>query len=369
MTAYIIRRLLLVIPTFLGIIVINFVIIQFAPGGPVERIIQQYINPMLSSPDGMSRLSGKSSEGVTDASRVGGTEGSAYRGGENLDPAIIAEIEQRFGFDKPPLERFFRMLWNFMRFDFGESYYRNEKVINIILEKMPVSITLGVWSVILTFFISIPLGIAKAYRDGSRFDISTSAVVSTFYAIPAFLLAVLLLILLAGGSYLNIFPIRGLVSSNWSELSWGAKILDYLWHITLPVICNAIGGFAMLTLLTKNFFLDEMHKLYVTTAKSKGLTERRVRYGHVFRNAMLIIIAGVPGMFISMFLGSNMLIEIIFNLDGLGLLGFQSIMIRDYPIFFATLYIMTLLGLFMKIVSDIMLTIIDPRIDFETREV
>ncbi|MBN2039673.1 MAG: microcin C ABC transporter permease YejB [Spirochaetes bacterium] len=365
MTAYIIRRLLLLIPTLFGILIINFVVIQFAPGGPVERIIQQYINPVISSSSGMGRLGGKSSTGMTSS----GSGGSSYAGGEALDPAVIKEIEQRFGFDKPAHERFFKMVWDFIRFDFGKSYYRNEAVINIIFEKMPVSVTLGLWGIVIMYLVSIPLGIRKARKDGTRFDFWTSTFINIFYAIPPFLLAVFLIIMLAGGSYFNIFPIRGLVSSNWDELNWGAKILDYLWHITLPVICIAIAGFATLTLWTKNSFLDEMHKLYVMTARSKGLAEKKVLYGHVFRNAMLIIIAGLPGMLVAMFFTGNVLIEIIFNLDGLGLLGFQSILNRDYPVFFANLYIMTLLGLVIRIISDIMYTILDPRIDFETRDV
>ncbi len=365
MTAYIIRRLLLVIPTLFGILIINFIVVQFAPGGPVERIIQEYFNPMVASSGEVSRLSGRSNTGMTGS----GSGAGAYRGSENLDPAIIKQLERHFGFDKPAHVRLFRMIWNYIRFDFGKSYYRNETVINIILEKMPVSITLGLWSTLLMYLISIPLGIRKARRDGTHFDVWTSTVINAFYAIPAFLLAMFLIIMFAGGSYLNIFPIRGLVSENWADLGWGAKIFDYLWHITLPVICIALAGFATLTIWTKNSFLDEMHKLYVMTARSKGLKENRILYGHVFRNAMMIIIAGLPGMVISVFFASNPLVEIIFSLDGLGLLFFQAILIRDYPIVFASLYIMTLLGLIIRIISDVMYTILDPRIDFESRDV
>lgn len=367
MTAYIIRRLILLIPTLFGIIVINFIIVQFAPGGPVERIIAQYSG---FGSDPMARVSGKSSAGG-EMSQTRSTRESTrtYRGAESLDPEIIKEIEQYFGFDKPAHIRFFEMIWNYIRLDFGKSYYRNEKVLNIIAEKLPVSISLGLWSTFIMYLVSIPLGIRKAVRDGTHFDIWTSVVVNVFYAIPGFLLAVFLIILFAGGSYLNIFPIRGLVSTNWSELAWGARIIDYLWHITLPVICIAISGFATLTMLTKNSFLDEIHKLYVMTARSKGLKENRVLYGHVFRNAMLIVISGFPAAFISALFTGSVLIEVIFSLDGLGLLGFQAILERDYPIVFATLFMFTLLGLVMRLVSDILYTIIDPRIDFETRDV
>lgn len=367
MTAYILRRLLLLIPTLFGIIVINFVIVQFAPGGPVERIIARYsgfgVNPM-------SRASGKSSAGGETARAVDtGEASSKYRGAESLNPEIIRDIERRFGFDKPAYIRFFQMIWNYIRLDFGKSYYRDEKVLHIIAEKLPVSISLGLWSTVIMYLVSIPLGIRKAVRDSTHFDLWTSVLINIFYAIPGFLLAVLLIILFAGGSYLHLFPIRGLVSGNWWELGWGARIVDYLWHITLPVICITISGFATLTMLTKNSFLDEIHKLYVMTARSKGLKQKRVLYGHVFRNAMLIVIAGFPTAFVSAMFTGSVLIEVIFSLNGLGLLGFQAILERDYPIVFATLFIFTLLGLVMRLVSDIMYTIIDPRIDFETRDV
>lgn len=368
MTAYIIRRLLLLVPTLFGIILINFSIIQFAPGGPVERIIAKYSSG-YDNP--MSRASGKSaagSHGREGGAGQSGGSGGFYRGAEALNPAIIRELEVQFGFDKPAHERFFKMIWDYLRFDFGKSYYRNETVLNILLEKLPVSISLGLWSTLIMYLVSIPLGIRKAVNDGSSFDIWTSVVTNVFYAIPGFMLAVLLIILFAGGSYLNIFPIRGLVSNNWNELSLGAKIVDYIWHITLPVICMTLSGFATLSMLTKNSFLDEIHKLYVMTARSKGLTEKKVLYKHVFRNAMLIVITGFPTTFITAIFTGAMLIEVIFSLNGIGLLGFQAILERDYPIIFATLYIYTLLGLLMRLISDIMYTVIDPRIDFENRE-
>lgn len=369
MTSYIIRRLLLLIPTLFGIIVINFAIIQFAPGGPVELIIAKY---SFGSVEPMARISGKGSAGSRNQSGIadqsGGPKG-VYRGAEALNPAIIKELEIQFGFDKPAHVRFFKMAWDYLCFDFGKSYYRNETVLNIIAEKLPVSLSLGLWSTFIMYMFSIPLGIRKAVKDGTQFDVWSSAVVNIFYAIPGFILGVLLIVLFAGGSYFNIFPIRGLVSNNWAELSFGAKIIDYIWHITLPVICITLSGFATLTMLTKNSFLDEIHKLYVMTARSKGLTENAVLYKHVFRNAMLIVISGFPAAFITAIFTGSMLIEVIFSLDGVGLLGFQAILERDYPIIFATLYIYTLLGLLMRLVSDIMYTVIDPRIDFESRGV
>ncbi len=369
MTSYIIRRLLLLIPTLFGILVINFIIIQFAPGGPVEHIIAKYSSDYSES---MARVSGNSNESsrgqsvITDQS--GGPKG-IYRGAEALNPAIIKELEAQFGFDKPAHVRFFKMIRDYLCFDFGKSYYRNETVLNIIAEKFPVSITLGLWSTLIMYLVSIPLGIRKAVKDSTQFDIWSSFIVNVIYAVPGFVLAILLIILFAGGSYLNIFPIRGLVSNNWAELTLGAKIIDYLWHITLPVICITLSGFATLSMLTKNTFLDEIHKLYVVTARSKGLTENAVLYKHVFRNAMLIVISGFPAAFIMAIFTGSMLIEIIFSLDGLGLMGFQAILERDYPIIFATLYIYTLLGLILKLISDILYTVVDPRIDFEARGV
>ena len=369
MAAYILRRLLLMVPTILGILLISFIIVQFAPGGPVERIIAQITGTEVAA---TARFGGgQSGEIGTGAQDPGGQSAEIsgkYRGAQGLDPEFIAELEQQFGFDKPAHERFFLMLWNYLRFDFGESYYRDVRVIDLIAEKLPVSISLGLWTTLLTYLVSIPLGVAKAVRDGSRFDIWSSAVIIVGYAIPSFLFAVLLIVLFAGGTYWNIFPLRGLASDNWEELSWGGRILDYLWHIILPVISMMIGAFATMTLLTKNSFLDEIRKQYVTTARAKGLTERRILYGHVFRNAMLIVIAGFPGAFIGAFFGGALLIETIFSLDGLGLLSYESIINRDYPVVFASLYIFGLLGLLIALLSDISYTLIDPRIDFESRD-
>ncbi|MCY4052553.1 MAG: microcin C ABC transporter permease YejB [Hyphomicrobiales bacterium] len=369
MAAYILRRLLLMIPTILGILLISFIIVQFAPGGPVERIIAQITGTEVSATARFGGgQSGEISAGAQDPGGQSAEVAGKYRGAQGLDPEFIAELEQQFGFDKPAHERFFLMLWNYLRFDFGESYYRDVRVIDLIAEKLPVSISLGLWTTLLTYLISIPLGVAKAVRDGSRFDIWSSAVIIVGYAIPSFLFAVLLIVLFAGGTYWNIFPLRGLASDNWEELSWGGRILDYLWHIILPVSSMMIGAFATMTLLTKNSFLDEIRKQYVTTARAKGLTERRILYGHVFRNAMLIVIAGFPGAFIGAFFGGALLIETIFSLDGLGLLSYESIINRDYPVVFASLYIFGLLGLLIALLSDISYTLIDPRIDFESRD-
>jgi microcin C transport system permease protein len=368
MFAYIARRVLLMIPTLFGIMLISFVIVQFAPGGPVERIIAQ-----LQGQDSgaTSRISG----GGGDLSGGGGPQGGAgaeassrYRGAQGLDPAFIKQLEVQFGFDKPAHERFFKMLWDYARFDFGKSYFRDVSVLELIKEKLPVSISLGLWMTLLSYAISIPLGIRKAVRDGSSFDIWTSAVVIVGYAIPGFLFAILLIVLFAGGSFWQIFPLRGLTSENWAQLSLLGKAVDYVWHIALPITAMALGAFATSTLLTKNSFLDEIRKQYVLTARMKGLSERQVLYGHVFRNAMLIVIAGFPGAFIGAFFAGALLIETIFSLDGLGLLSFESIVNRDYPVVFANLYIFSLVGLLVNLVSDLTYTWIDPRIDFETRE-
>jgi microcin C transport system permease protein len=363
MLAYIVRRLLLIIPTLLGIMVINFVVIQSAPGGPVEQLIAQIEGTAVAA---TARIGGG---GGGEVQASGGGEGERYRGAQGLDPDFIKEIEQLYGFDKPAYERFFLMMGQYLRFDFGSSYFRDESVINLILEKMPVSISIGLWTTLLTYLISIPLGIRKAVRDGSRFDIWTSAVVIVGNAIPSFLFAILLIVLFAGGSFLDWFPLRGLVSDNWEQLSWPAKILDYFWHLTLPLLALMIGAFAGLTMLTKNSFLEEINKQYVMTARAKGLSEHRVLYGHVFRNGMLIIIAGFPGAFVSILFTGALLIEIIFSLDGLGLLGFNAAINRDYPVMFGTLYFFSLLGLLMNLISDLMYVMVDPRIDFETREV
>ncbi len=370
MTAYIIRRLLLMIPTLFAIMVINFVVIHVAPGGPVEQIIAQVTGEGADITERVTR-SGTGETLPQGAQRAAARESvaSKYRGAQGLDPEFIAELEKRFGFDKPLHERFVAMMKNYVAFDFGDSFFRDRSVVDLVLDKMPVSISLGLWTTLLVYLISIPLGIAKAVRDGSRFDVWTSVAVILGTAIPSFLFAVLLLVLFAGGSYLDWFPLAGLVSENWSELSWPARIADYFWHITLPVVAMTIGGFATLTMLTKNSFLDQIHQQYVLTARAKGLSERRVLYGHVFRNAMLIVIAGFPGAFVSILFTGSLLIEIIFSLDGLGLLGFEAAFNRDYPVMFATLYFFSLLGLLMNLIGDITYTIVDPRIDFEAREV
>lgn len=370
MTAYIVRRLLLMIPTILGIMLISFAIIQFAPGGPVERVIAQLTGSDVAA---TARIGGGAGDiGGSQAATpgaAGDTVTSKYRGARGLDPEFIKSLEQQFGFDKPAHERFLLMLWNYLRFDFGKSYFRDISVLALIAEKLPVSISLGLWMTLISYGISIPLGIAKATRDGSRFDVWTSAVIVVGYAIPGFLFAVLLIVLFAGGSFLDIFPLRGLTSDNWDELSLGGKIADYFWHLTLPLIAMSLSAFATTTLLTKNSFLDEIKKQYVLTARAKGLAPREVLYGHVFRNAMLIIIAGFPGAFISAFFTGALLIETIFSLDGLGLLSFESIVNRDYPVVFANLYIFSLMGLFINLISDLTYTWIDPRIDFESRDV
>ena len=370
MGAYILRRLLLMIPTIFGIMLVSFLVIQFAPGGPVEKVIAQLTGTDVSATARIGGGSGGDFGGAQPGSQPGGESvTSKYRGAQGLDPEFIQELEKQFGFDKPAHERFFLMLWNYIRFDFGESYFRDISVIDLIIEKMPVSISLGLWMTLLSYSISIPLGVAKAVRDGTKFDIWTSAVVIVGYAIPGFLFAVLLIVLFAGGSFLDWFPLRGLTSDNWSDMSWPERILDYFWHLVLPLTAMALSAFATTTLLTKNSFLDEIRKQYVMTARAKGLTEREVLYGHVFRNAMLIVIAGFPGAFISAFFAGSLLIETIFSLDGLGLLGFESVINRDYPIVFATLYIFSLMGLLVNLVTDIIYTVIDPRIDFESREV
>jgi microcin C transport system permease protein len=373
MGAYILRRLLLMIPTLVGIMAINFFIIQFAPGGPVERVIAQISGTDV---DATSRISGGGSDmgnigNESSGASAGGGDSvtSKYRGAQGLDPEFIKELEAQFGFDKPPLERFLNMLWNYARFDFGESYFRDIRILDLIAEKLPVSISLGLWMTLISYAVSIPLGIRKAVSDGSRFDVWTSGVIVVAYAIPGFLFAVLLIVLFAGGSFWDIFPLRGLVSDNWESLSWPERILDYFWHLALPLTAMVLSAFATTTLLTKNSFLDEIRKQYVITARAKGLTESQVLYGHVFRNAMLIVVAGFPGAFISSFFAGSLLIETIFSLDGLGLLGFESIINRDYAVVFATLYIFSLMGLLVNLISDLTYTWIDPRIDFESREV
>ena len=368
MLAYILRRLLLIIPTLVGIMVINFVVIQFAPGGPVEQVLAEMRG---NATDATSAFSGQAGDLQT-GSQGGGSlqtdNTSRYRGAQGLDPAIIEEIEKQFGFDKPVHERFFSMLRDYARFDFGNSYFRDESVINLVLDKMPVSVSLGLWTTLFVYLISIPLGIRKAVKDGSSFDVWSSSVIVIGYAIPSFLFAILLIILFAGGRYLDLFPLRGLTSPGWEQLDWFGRVKDYLWHITLPVTAMVISGFASLTMLTKNSFLDQIGMQYVQTARAKGLNERQVLYGHVFRNAMLIVIAGFPSAFISILFTGSILIEVIFSLDGLGLLGWEATINRDYPVVFATLYFFTLLGLILQLVGDVMYHLIDPRIDFESRD-
>lgn len=373
MLAYIIRRILLMIPTLLGIMLISFVIVQFAPGGPVEKVLAQLQGDDTSA---TARISGSTSGDLGSRAQPGSQLGagpndavtSKYRGAQGLDPAFIRQLEKQFGFDKPAHERFLKMLGDYITFDFGKSYFRDTPVVRLIAEKLPVSMSLGLWMTLLSYAISIPLGIAKAMRDGSRFDVWTSGVIVVGYAIPGFLFAILLIVLFAGGSFFDIFPLRGLTSENWSALPWYSKILDYLWHLVLPLTSMVIGAFATTTLLTKNSFLDEIRKQYVQTARMKGLSERGVLYGHVFRNAMLILIAGFPGAFIHAFFTGSLLIETIFSLDGLGLLSFEAIINRDYPVVFANLYIFGIIGLVVGLISDLTYTWVDPRIDFEARE-
>jgi microcin C transport system permease protein len=370
MIAYILRRLLLIIPTMLGIMLMTFVVVQFAPGGPVERLIAQLTGTDLGA---TARFSGGGSDMAGRQGQVGmpgeASTPSKYRGAQGLDPEFIKSLEKQFGFDKPAYERFFLMIKNYLLFDFGESYFRDTSVLSLIKEKMPVSISLGLWMTLIAYVISIPLGIRKAVHDGARFDIWTSTAIIISYAVPGFLIAVFLIVLFAGGSFFQIFPLRGLVSDNWGDLPWYLKITDYFWHLVLPIIAMSLSAFATTTFLTKNSFLEEIRKQYVMTARAKGLGEHQVLYGHVFRNAMLIVIAGFPGAFIGAFFAGSLLIETIFSLDGLGLLGFESIVNRDYPVVFATVYIFSLLGLLINLVSDLTYTWVDPRIDFETREV
>ena len=361
MIAYAIRRILLMIPTLFAIMVVNFVIVQAAPGGPVQQMIAKLKGNTISATE---RVSGGNSE--TAAPQQANTD-SFYRGARGIDPALIKQLVHQYGFDKPPLERFELMMKSYLMFDFGNSFFQDRSVVSLIRDKLPVSISIGLWTTLFTYLISIPLGIRKAVRDGSAFDTWTSSVVLVGYAVPSFLFAVLLIVLFAGGSYLSIFPLRGLVSDDWSMLSWPMKIADYFWHIALPIAALTIGGFATLTMLTKNCFLDEINKQYVLTARAKGLSERRVLYGHVFRNAMLLVVASFPAAFVSILFTGALLIEVIFSLDGLGLLGFEAAINRDYPIMFATLYVFTLVGLVLKLISDLTYMLIDPRIDFGTR--
>lgn len=365
MSQYILRRLLLMIPTLLGIMILNFLIVQIAPGGPVERAIA-----IIKGHDtaATARVAGMASDTVQSKTTPTSQNGvETYRGRQGIEPHLLEELEKAYGFDKPAHVRFLQMLKSYALFDFGESFYRDTSVIDLILEKMPVSISLGLSSTFIIYLIAIPLGISKALRDGSRFDVGTTMIVTIAYAIPSFLFALLLIVLFAGGSFWQIFPLRGLFSEGWDSFSLWMKIIDLIWHLILPVLAMVMGGFATLTMLTKNSFLDEINKAYVVTARAKGLTEKRVLYGHVFRNAMLIIIAGFPAALIGAFFTGALLIEVIFSLDGLGLLGYESVINRDYPVVFATLYIFTLLGLISNLIGDLTYHLVDPRIDFEKR--
>ena len=366
MAAYIFRRLLLMIPTLLGILTISFIIIQFVPGGPVERMIAQLQG---HSVDATARFGGGGAGADMTAGASSTGDSSKYRGAQGLDPEFIKELEALYGFDKPAPERFWIMLKNYVRFDLGQSYYRDVGVMQLVIEKMPVSISLGLWSTLIIYLVSIPLGIKKAVRDGQAFDIWTSVVIFIGYAIPSFMFAILLIVVFAGGRYFDWFPLRGLVSDNWREMSFFQLALDYMWHMTLPILAMVIHSFASLTMLTKNSFMDEINKQYVLTARAKGLSEKQVLYGHVFRNAMLIVIAGFPAAFIHIFFTGSLLIEVIFSLDGLGLLGYESVINRDYPVVLGTLYIFALIGLLMTLVRDVVYVMVDPRIDFEARTV
>jgi microcin C transport system permease protein len=372
MPAYLLKRTLLIIPTMLGIMLISFAIVQFAPGGPVEQMIAKLTGSDTSISDRLGG-GGRDTLGGGSQSQLGQGAGdsvtSKYRGAQGLDPEFIKSLEKQFGFDKPAHERFFLMMKNYLMFDFGKSYFRDVSVIELIKEKMPVSISLGLWMTLITYFISIPLGIRKAVKDGEKFDTWTSTLLVVGYAVPGFLVAVLLLIVFAGSSFFQWFPSRGLTSDNFEQLSLVGKVVDYFWHLTLPIIAMALGSFTTMAFLTKNSFLDEIRKQYVITARSKGLSEREVLYGHIFRNAMLLIIAGFPGAFIGAFFSGSLLIETVFSLDGLGLLGFESAIKRDYAVVFATLYIFALMGLVVNVVTDFIYTLVDPRIDFESREI
>jgi microcin C transport system permease protein len=364
MLAYLARRLLLVVPTLFGIMLANFIIVQAAPGGPVDLMLARLRG---HAGEATARIAGTGVGESGRAARAAGDEG-ATRASRGIDPDLVQQLEKQFGFDKPAWQRFVHMIRSYAVFDLGTSFYRDRPVLSLMLEKLPVSITLGLWTTLLVYLISIPLGVAKAVRDGTPFDVWTSAAVIVGYAIPGFLFAILLVVLFAGGSFVHWFPLRGLTSDTWAQLSWPQRIVDYLWHIALPVAALVVGGFASLAMLTKNSFLDEINKQYVATARAKGLSQRRVLYGHVFRNAMLIVIAGFPGAFIGILFTSQLLIEVIFSLNGLGLLGFEAAVNRDYPVMFGTLYIYTLIGLLLNIVTDLTYTVVDPRIDFERRQ-
>jgi microcin C transport system permease protein len=346
--SYIIKRILLMIPTLLGVLTLTFAVVQFVPGGPVEQL--------------MLELKGKGDAAVSGAESSGG--GSNYRGRQGIDAERLAEVKALYGFDKPPLERYFAMLKRFAQFDLGQSYYQHQSVWQLIVSKLPVSISIGLWTFFISYLISIPLGIAKAVREGSRFDAVTSTMILVGYAIPGFVLGVLLLVIFGGGSFLQIFPLRGLTSDNWNDLTMMGKILDYLWHLVLPITASVLGSFAVITMLTKNSFLEEIRKQYVLTARAKGLSEKQVLWKHVFRNALLPLVTGFPTAFVGAFFTGSLLIETLFTLDGLGLLAYESVMRRDYPVVFGTLYLFTLIGLFTKLISDICYVLVDPRIQF-----
>ncbi len=371
MLAYIVRRLLLMIPTLFGIMALNFVIIQIAPGGPVEQVIANLTGQGGGAVERITQSGGDFTAGSNTQPAPGASAGSqatsSYRGAQGLDPQFIKDLEKRFGFDKPLGERFVLMIGNYLTFDFGNSFFRDQSVVDLVIDKMPVSISLGLWTTLLTYLICLPLGIRKAVRDGSRFDIWTSGLIIVGNAIPSFGFAILLLVLFAGGNYYDWFPLRGLTSPGFEQMHWWEQVIDYFWHLTLPLAAMMIGAFATLTLLTKNSFLDQISQQYVTTARAKGLTEGQVLWGHVFRNGMLIVIAGFPGAFVGILFGSAVFIETIFSLDGLGLLGLESALNRDYPVMFATLYVFTLMGLVMGLIGDLTYMLVDPRIDFEAR--
>jgi microcin C transport system permease protein len=366
MSAYILRRLLLIIPTLLGILLINFALVQLAPGGPVEQMIAKLQGTDTGA---TARIGGGGAEaGAAAALNAASTATSSrYKGAQGLDPELIAELERMYGFDKPIHERFYLMLKNYATLNFGSSYFRDTAVVELIADKLPVSISLGLWTTLIVYLVSIPLGIRKAVRDGSAFDVWSSGVIIVGYAIPAFLFAILLIILFAGGRFFDVFPLRGLTSEGFDNMAWYQQVADYLWHITLPVISMVVGGFASLTLLTKNSFIEEIGKQYVLTARAKGCSETQVLYGHVFRNAMLIVIAGLPAAFVGILFTSSLLIEVVFSLDGLGLLSFESAIGRDYPVLFGSLFIFTFIGLIVNLIGDILYMLVDPRINFEGR--
>ncbi len=368
MLAYAIRRLALIPLTLLGIMLVNFVVVQLAPGGPVEQMIARVEGTAGAETQRLSGGGGDIQQAAR-AQRAQAGDSGAYRGAQGLDPAFIAEIERQFGFDKPAHERFVQMLGNYVRFDFGNSFYRDTPVVDLILEKMPVSISLGLWTTLIIYLVSIPLGIVKARRDGSTFDVASSWAIIIGYAVPGFLFAILLVVLFAGGRYFAWFPLRGLTSPDWDSLSTLGKVIDYFWHLALPVTALVIGSFAGLTMLTKNSFLEEINKQYVVTARAKGLSENRVLYGHVFRNAMLLVVAGFPSALVGILFAGSILIEIIFSLDGIGLLGYEAVVNRDYPVMFGTLYMFSLLGLVLNLISDLTYNLVDPRIDFGKRGV